>query len=230
MGILRKRGISLLVPTQNAEQTVELCLRSFAGFPDEMIVVDNGSTDRTIEIVRDLEGSIPNMRFYDAPHLKDLYANRQYALERSHYNWIVRIDSDYVAYTEGRYDIKKLREKILSTRRTLRPVAYGITQVNLFGDFLHTGKPEPSLKARNGVAPPINYLPARIVQHFPGMRFQRLGRWEGVRFQRYLNHVRIEEPYWFHCTFKSDMSLFFRSERTNWREVGDFDKYPTLQD
>lgn len=26
------------------------------------------------------------------------------------------------------------------------------------------------------------------------------------------------------------MDLFFRSERTNWRELGDYDTYPTLRD
>ena len=228
--MFRKKGISLLVPTRNAEQTVEMCIRSFAEFPDEIIVVDNGSTDSTKTIVRDLERKIPHLRFYDVPDLPDLYHNRQYAFEQSTYNWIVRIDSDYVAYTEGPRDIRQLRKRILETKRTFPPTAFGITQVNLFGDFWHTGRPVASVKLYNGVAPPIGNLPARIVQHYPGIRFQRLGRWEGVRFQRHLRHVRIEEPYWFHCTFKSEKSLFLRSERTNWREVGDFERYPTLME
>ena len=62
------------------------------------------------EIARALEAEIPKLRFFDAPHLRDLYENRQYALERSHYDWITRIDSDYVAYTEGPRDVRRLRE------------------------------------------------------------------------------------------------------------------------
>ncbi|GAI37359.1 unnamed protein product, partial [marine sediment metagenome] len=31
-----------------------------------------------------------------------------------------------------------------------------------------------------------------------------------------------------HCEIKSVMDYFYRSERTNWREHGDFNKYPTL--
>ena len=231
MGRKRKKGISLLIPTQNAEKTVEACVRSFADFPDEIVVVDNGSTDATIDIVRQLEREIPHLTFYDVPELPDLYQNRQYALERSNYNWIVRIDSDYVAYTSGPQDIRHLREKILATKRGIRPVAFGITQVNLFRDFYHTG---PLSKEGTGlkgvwVPPPMNSLPARIVQYYPGMRFQRNGRWEGVRFQKHLKHQKLTTPYWFHCTFKEDMDLFFRSERTNWRERGEYDKYPTLK-
>ena len=33
-----------------------------------------------------LEAEIPKLQFYDAPQLKDLYENRQYALERSRYD------------------------------------------------------------------------------------------------------------------------------------------------
>ncbi len=231
MRFIRKTGISLLVPTQNAETTVEDCIRSFREFPDEMIVVDNGSTDNTIEIVQQLEREIPNLTFYNAPELPDLYQNRQFALERSRYNWIVRIDSDYVAYTEGPHSIQHLRQLILDTPRQLRPVAFGVTQVNLFKDYRHTG---PALEEGQNlqgrwVPPPVSSLPARIIQHFPGMRFERRGRWEGVRFQRYLQTRKLEDPYWFHCTFKPDMDLFFRSERTNWRERGDFKRYPTLR-
>ena len=116
MAFIRKRGISLLVPTQNSERTIELCLRSFADFPDEIIVVDNGSTDRTIEIVQALLRDMPNMKFYNAPYLKDLYENRQYAFERSRYSWIMRIDSDYIAYTNGPNNIMNFREIIINTK------------------------------------------------------------------------------------------------------------------
>lgn len=223
----RSPGISLLVPTQNAEQTVELCIRSFAEFPDEIIVVDNGSSDNTKEIVRALEKEYCHLTFYDAPQLKDLYENRQYALERSHFNWIVRIDSDYVAHTSGQYNIAGLRERIVNADRTFRPTAFGITQVNLSWDYKHTG--EAGVEGKGAwVQPPVSTLAARIVQWYPGMRFQRLGRWEGVRWQKHLRHVQIAEPYWFHCNFKSEMGIFFRSERTNWRELGDFQRFPSL--
>ena len=227
----REKGISLLIPTQNVEQTVELCLRSLKDFPDEIIVVDNGSTDGTIDIVKSIQHEIPNMQFYEAPFLKDLYENRQYAYERSRFNWIVRFDSDYIAHTSGVYCISKLRNKILNTKRAIRPKAFGITLVNLFPDFWHTGL---EIEKRDGnpnihVPPPIGKLPARIIQCFPGMKFVRLGRWEGVRWQSRLAHESIDIPYLFHCNFKSKLNYLIRSERTNWRELGDFLKYPTKE-
>ena len=32
-----------------------------------------------------------------------------------------------------------------------------------------------------------------------------------------------------HCTLKTDRGYLFRSERTNWRELGNFRKFPTLE-
>lgn len=229
MGWLRRsRGISLLVPTQNAEATVELCIRSFADFPDEIIVVDNGSTDETKDIVRELEREYDQVTFYDAPHLKDLYENRQYAFERSRFDWVVRIDSDYVAYTNVPHDIGELRTRILDSPgwKGLRPVAFNIQQVNLFNDYRTTG---PADESRHYVAKTITTLNARIIHHHPGMKFQRRGRWEGLRFDNLFARTTLDRPYWFHCEFKSPLDLLFRSERTNWRELGDFQAYPTLE-
>ncbi|HEY2524806.1 MAG TPA: glycosyltransferase [Candidatus Binataceae bacterium] len=46
--------ISLIVITRNEEQLIGQCLKSAAGFCDELIVVDSFSTDRTVAIARAL--------------------------------------------------------------------------------------------------------------------------------------------------------------------------------
>ncbi|MDA7675845.1 glycosyltransferase [Akkermansiaceae bacterium] len=226
----KKKGISLLIPTQNSENTIELCLRTFRGFADEIIVVDNGSTDRTKEIVREIELELDELCFFDAPHLKDLYENRQFALEKSNYNWVVRIDSDYIAYTSGASSILELRQLILSQSEGVCPLRMGISQVNLYGDLLHCGK---SLDQRTGNAnpfifPPVQTLPARIIEWYPMMRFQRNRGVEGVRWQKWLRSFQLAIPYWFHCTLVNDKQLFIRSQRTPWRAHGDFSRYPAL--
>ncbi len=226
----RERGISVLLATQNTEKTIELSIKSFLDFADEIIAVDNGSKDSTVKIVSKLEEKIEKLKFYNVPGLPDLYHNRQYALEQSNYDWIARMDGDYIAHTNGEHDIKKLREIILNTKKSIRPIAFGTTQVNLVYDYFHTGVQKERRREGEGkyVPPPVTSYPARIVQYFPGMKFKRLGRWEGVRFQKYLKKIQLKKPYWFHCEFKSDMDYFYRSERTNWREMGDYEKYPTL--
>lgn len=229
----RAHGISLLLPTQNAELTVELCIRSFVHYPDEIIVVDNGSTDATKEIVRELEREFDHLSFYDCPDLPDLHHNRQFALEKSRFNWISRLDSDYIAYTSGENDIRRLRELVLAAPRTDPPSAYRIKQFSLTRDCGTVGidrseKPEGRGKYVQGG---WSELGARIIQHFNGMSFARVNkRWEGVPGQDGFLSRTLDRAYWMHCDFKRPVDYLLRSERTNWREHGDFDRYPTLRE
>lgn len=226
------QGISTLMATQNERHLVDMSIRSMLPFCDEMIVVDNGSTDGTLDIVHELVKEFPEqIRFFNRPELPDLYHNRQFAYEQARFRWIFRCDSDFIAYNEGPSDIRVLRERVLSTKG-IRPVGFVCSWVNLYRDFQHCGKEAASRPKGAG-----HYVPAvfsradgmaRIYRRFPGMRFSRLGRGEGIRYSRVLRHVKITQPYWFHCTIKDDLSILHRSERTNWRELGDYDTYPTL--
>lgn len=233
----RKNGISVLIPTQNEEAIVGLCILSFLEFGDELIVVDNGSTDRTKEIVRGLASRYPTkIKFFDAPYLPDLYQNRQFAFAKSSYRWVVRADSDYVAYTGVDDGIENFREFLLSQASIpSRPKVYGLPQPNITADFWHTGleknsQPGPEHPGRY-VPPPFTpgYM-LRVYEVFPGFEFVRQGRWEGVRYQKELFKTRVElnYPLWMQCNIKSNRNYLFRSERTNWRQLGDFQRYPSL--
>lgn len=233
----RKNGISVLISCQNEEAMVGLCIRSFLEFGDELVVVDNGSKDKTKEIVRELERQYPEkIKFYDVPELPDLYQNRQYALEHSSYRWIVRTDADFVAYTDGEYNILDFRKFLLAQNSRYYPLVFGPPLPSVTGTFKHTGfeKPPEGLGPNDPgryVPPPISKPTLRIYEYFPGFKFKRVGRWEATSFSRVLHllHIKLDYPLWMHCNIKSDLNYLYRSERTNWRENGDFEKYPTLE-
>jgi glycosyltransferase involved in cell wall biosynthesis len=234
----RKNGISVLLACRNEEAIIALCIVSFIDFADELVIVDNGSTDGTKEIVQELKSRYPRkIKFFDVPHLPDLYQNRQFALENSTCRWVVRADSDFVAYTEGHYNILEFREFLLGQRRTGLPKVFSVPLPNVTGDFWHTGVDRPT----GGLGPnaPGRYVPPaitaptlRIYEVFPGFRFQRQGRWEATSFHLFLRwrSLKLDRPLWMHCNLKSDMAYLYRSERTNWRELGDFKRYPSLQE
>jgi len=232
----RPNGISLLLACQNEEAILPLCLQSFLEFADEIIIVDNGSTDSSIDIANDYSRRYSyQIKLLNAPTLTDLSAIRQYGLDQAQFRWIVRGDADFVAYTDGPLNIAKFRKQLLEQSRLPIPQFFGAVLPNVMCDFWHTGKTNMNNhRVVNApgryVPPPITAPNPRIYEFFPGFRFQRIGRWELTSYNRLIRLLQRKKDYplWMHCNIKSDMAYFLRSERTNWREFSDFNRYPTL--
>ena len=80
--------ISTIVITHNEESNIERCLRSAAPFSDEMIVVDSGSTDRTVEIARGCGARVITNEWPGYGRQK------QFALAQATHEWVFSIDAD----------------------------------------------------------------------------------------------------------------------------------------
>ena len=230
---LKPNGISVLLSAQNEEKIIRLCVESFLEFGDEIIIVTNGSTDGTRDICRELVKEYPDkVQFYDKPDLPDLANNRAYALTKAKYRWIFRGDSDYIAYTDedGRYSIRNLRNRIMQTI-TLYPTAFWVEQVNISLKWNLARKykldRDDIVLPYIGVPYNVGYMP-RVYLNTPFLRFGKNGENEGVLNSKLYRQIFIEQPYWFHCTFKSKDDLFLRTERRNWRKENNYTLYPTL--
>src|SRR5215471_12098023 len=66
--MLTEPTISAIVPARNEELNIANCVRSLALQPEvlEILVINDQSTDRTAEIVRELTAEIPNLRLLEA--------------------------------------------------------------------------------------------------------------------------------------------------------------------
>jgi glycosyltransferase involved in cell wall biosynthesis len=67
--MLTEPTISAIVPARNEELNIANCVRSLALQPEvlEILVINDQSTDRTAEIVRELTHEISNLRLFEAP-------------------------------------------------------------------------------------------------------------------------------------------------------------------
>jgi glycosyltransferase involved in cell wall biosynthesis len=81
--------ISLCMIVKNEERFLEDCLASVADLVAEMIIVDTGSTDRTIEIARRY-----NAKIFQIPWEGDFAKARNYGLEKATQPWILYLDAD----------------------------------------------------------------------------------------------------------------------------------------
>lgn len=83
--------VSMALIVKNEAQTLDRCLSSLAGAVDEIVVVDTGSTDATIDIARRYTGHI-----FDFPWRDDFAAARQFAFGQTTGDWSAWVDADDV--------------------------------------------------------------------------------------------------------------------------------------
>jgi glycosyltransferase involved in cell wall biosynthesis len=81
--------LAAVLIVRNEERHLERCLGSLSGLVDEIVVVDTGSTDASLDIAR-RHGA----RLYDLEWPNDFAAARNWALDRTRADWILYIDAD----------------------------------------------------------------------------------------------------------------------------------------
>jgi len=80
--------LSAIIITRNEEKDLPACLESLAGVADEVIVVDNHSSDKTVDIARRFGAKVFDHDF------EGYGPQKQYALERATAPWVINVDAD----------------------------------------------------------------------------------------------------------------------------------------
>ena len=81
--------LSLAMIVRNEENHLRGCLDSIREVVDEIVIVDTGSTDSTIEIAQEYNATI-----YSFEWINDFSAARNYALSKCTGEWILTLDAD----------------------------------------------------------------------------------------------------------------------------------------
>ena len=87
----KKITLSVAIAVYNEEKNLGACLSSIASIADEIVLVDGGSTDNTIEIARKFTSKIIRT---DNPPI--FHLNKQKALDACTGDWILQLDADEV--------------------------------------------------------------------------------------------------------------------------------------
>jgi len=92
---------------KNEAHTLGQCLESVKGIPDEIIIVDTGSTDRTREIAKEWTNHV-----YDFPWTDDFSAARNASFQYATQQYILWLDADDVLLPEQRSKLLQLKETL----------------------------------------------------------------------------------------------------------------------
>ncbi|MGD1085059.1 MAG: glycosyltransferase [Verrucomicrobiota bacterium] len=94
--------LSVCLIVKNEEQFLGQCLASVRGVADQIIVVDTGSTDRTVEIAKEHGAEVRRMAWND-----DFSAARNEALLHATGDWVLSLDADEELPPEHRETIQR---------------------------------------------------------------------------------------------------------------------------
>lgn len=178
----KKKTLSVAIAVYNEEKNIEKCLLSVQSIADEIVVVDGGSTDKTLTIARKFTSKII---VTDNPPI--FHINKQKALSACTCDWILQLDADESIPGDLREEIEEVIE---STKD--QTAGYYIPRKNYFwGHWMKKGGQYPDYVMR---------LVRRGVAHFPSKTVHEQIEVEGK--VGYLTHpmehwsYRSKEDYW----------------------------------
>ncbi len=98
------RKLSVVIVVKNEEKNVLRCLESVQ-WADEIIVVDSGSTDNTINICEDFGVKLIRTKW------QGFGKTKAFAFSKAKYDWILSIDADEVVSETLKKDILSILQK-----------------------------------------------------------------------------------------------------------------------
>ena len=101
---IKDPSLSLCMIVRNEETCLGRCLDSVKDYVDEIIIVDTGSTDRTVEIAKSY-----GARIYHHPWENDFSKHRNQSLSYATGDWILQLDADEEMFAE---DGLRIRETV----------------------------------------------------------------------------------------------------------------------
>ena len=99
--------LSLAMIVKNEAKNLPQCLTSVQGIFDEMIIVDTGSTDNTIEVARKFTSTIHHFTW-----IHDFAAARNFAFSRATGDYIMWLDADDILTNEDAAKLRMLKQKL----------------------------------------------------------------------------------------------------------------------
>ena len=150
--VKKKITLSVAIAVYNEELNIESCLASVSGLADEIVVVDGGSTDRTVAIAKKFT---PKIIRTDNPPI--FHINKQKALDACTGDWILQLDADEIIPEA----LQKEIQRVVQNDTTIN--GYYIPRKNYFwGHWMRKGGQYPDYVmrlVRRGKA----YFPAKTV-------------------------------------------------------------------
>ena len=138
-----RHNISVVLATFNEESNLADCLSSVVGLADEIIIVDGSSTDKTVQIAREMGAKVIVTKNHPIFHI-----NKQKAIELAKSDWVLLLDADERVTPELRNELIAIASR-KERWNADQPAAYWIKRRKMFmGRWIKKGGhyPDPVIR------------------------------------------------------------------------------------
>jgi len=126
--------LSACLISLDSEEWIDLTLQSIIDVVDEIIIVDGGSTDRTLEIIDSFDNN--KIKVFHRKWNDDWGDQRQFALDNATGDWILQIDTDEILDDSG-FQLRDLAESDTTD-------CYNLQYIHFIRDFGHIDTTVPT--------------------------------------------------------------------------------------
>lgn len=195
--------LSLVVITFNEERNIRRCLESVAGLADEIVIVDSGSTDSTLQIAEEFSARIVQQKWLGYSEQKN--SGNQLAL----HDWILSLDADEALSPD-------LKAEIIQIKNSGFKGVYEFPRLtNYCGTFVRHGGWYPDYKVRIFNRKNVCWQ-GTIHETLKGFSTTDITRLKGdcLHFSYYTiqEHIRQTEKF----TDLSAQDLFAKNKNVSW--------------
>jgi len=143
----QKITLTLAIPTFNEEKNIRIPLDCAYDLVDEVLIVDGGSTDKTVEIAKSYG---PKVRILSVDNPPNFLLNKQRAIAHAKGDWILQLDADERLSKELKLEIGSLKLELSNPQsQTSNISGYWIPRKNWFlGRYLMKGGVYPDTVLR----------------------------------------------------------------------------------
>ncbi len=204
-----KPGITAVISARNEAYTIPLCLESLIGFADEIVCIDNGSDDNTLQLMHDFKAKFGQQIEVTVLHMPGALLGdcRNAGLKHSHYQWHYRCDADMVCNYSGKNNCAELRRRIMDLKY---PTAIKLPRIDLVADFHHITKNAPAIS-------PGEYF---LIWNNQDIRYEEFGKFDAIKIPLYYKLEDEKDIIIFHLAgLKSMDNLIHRFHYFSWREA-----------
>jgi glycosyltransferase involved in cell wall biosynthesis len=197
----RKLSISLI--TYNEERRIGATLAAVQGLGDEIVIIDSGSTDKTVEIARTFGARV----IVNAP-FPGYGSQKRFAEDACAYDWILNIDADEIVSPALRSEIRKVLKSppdetngfaikivdLLPGERTSGWLSYNVAPVRLynknFGRYSSSAVHDRVEFGSNAIIKKLrNHIHHFSTETF-GLQFEKLTRYSALQAEDFVNKHR----------------------------------------